>query len=68
MEGTIEFFAGGPRFKDNWIISFLLSSINCPRVERRISVSSNSQQQKVEPGEPFGAEALTFSNEHFLQR
>ncbi|CAF3045934.1 unnamed protein product [Rotaria sp. Silwood2] len=73
MEGVVEFVASGSRFrvhllKDNWIISFLLSSINCPRAERRVPVSGNPQQQKVEPGEPFGAEALTFSKEHFLQR
>ena len=40
MEGMVEFVASGSRFrvhllKDNWIISFLLSSINCPRAERR---------------------------------
>ncbi|CAF2744030.1 unnamed protein product [Rotaria sp. Silwood2] len=73
MESVVEFVASGSRFrihilKDNWIISFLLSSINCPRAERRIPVSSNPQQQKIESGEPFGAEALTFSKEHFLQR
>ncbi len=73
MEGVVEFVSSGSRFrvyllKDNWIISFLLSSINCPRAERRVPVSGNPQQQKVEPGEPFGAEALTFSKEHFLQR
>ncbi|CAF5061168.1 unnamed protein product, partial [Rotaria socialis] len=28
----------------------------------------NPQQTKVEAGEPFGAEALTYSKEHFLQR
>lgn len=73
MEGVVEFVASGSRFrvhllKDNWIISFLLSSINCPRAERRVPVSGNPQQQKVEPGEPFGAEALNFAKEHFLQR
>ncbi|UJR27196.1 hypothetical protein I4U23_008492 [Adineta vaga] len=73
MEGVVEFVASGSRFrvhllKDNWIISFILSSINCPRAERRVPVSGNTQQQKVEPAEPFGAEALTFSKEHFLQR
>lgn len=73
MEGVVEFVASGSRFrvhlsKDNWIISFLLSSINCPRAERRVPVAGNTQQQKAEPGEPFGAEALTFSKEHFLQR
>ncbi|CAF1282947.1 unnamed protein product [Adineta steineri] len=73
MEGVVEFVASGSRFrvhllKDNWVISFLLSSINCPRAERRVPVAGNPQQSKVEPGEPFGAEALTFSKEHFLQR
>jgi staphylococcal nuclease domain-containing protein 1 len=73
MEGMVEFVASGSRFrihllKDNWIISFLLSSINCPRPERRIPVGGNSQQQKTEPSEPFGAEALTFAKEHLLQR
>jgi staphylococcal nuclease domain-containing protein 1 len=68
MEGVVEFVGSGSLLKDNWIISFLLSSINCPRAERRVPVSGNPQQQKVEPGEPFGAEALTFSKEHFLQR
>ncbi|CAF1242094.1 unnamed protein product [Rotaria sordida] len=74
MDGVVEFVTSGSRFrihllKDNWIISFLLSAINCPRVERRIPVSSNSQQQqKIESGEPFGIEALSFSKEHFLQR
>ncbi|CAF1056922.1 unnamed protein product [Rotaria sordida] len=74
MDGVVEFVASGSRFrihllKDNWIMSFLLSSINCPRVERRIPVSSNSQQQqKIESDEPFGIEALNFSKEHFLQR
>jgi staphylococcal nuclease domain-containing protein 1 len=73
MEGVVEFVASGSRFrihllKDNWIVSFLLSSINCPRAERRVPAGGNSQQQKVEPGEPYGAEALTFSKEHFLQR
>jgi staphylococcal nuclease domain-containing protein 1 len=73
MEGIVEFVASGSRFrvhllKDNWIISLFLSSINCPRVERRIHVNSNSQKQKIEPGEPFGTEALNFSKEHFLQR
>jgi len=73
MEGVVEFVASGSRFrvhllKDNWIISFLLSSINCPRVERRIHINSNPQKQKIEPGEPFGIEALNFSKEHFLQR
>ena len=66
MEGVVEFVASGSRFrvhllKDNWIISFLLSSINCPRAERRIPGSN-----KVEPAEPFGTEALTFSKENFL--
>lgn len=73
MEGVVEFVASGSRFRvhllrDNWIISFLLSSINCPRPERRVPVGGNSQQQKIEPGEPFGAEALTFAKEHLLQR
>ena len=73
MEGVIEFVASGSRFrvhllKDNWIISFLLSSISCPRAERRVPVSNNSQQQKIEAGELFGAEALSFSKENFLQR
>jgi len=73
MEGVVEFVASGSRFrvhllKDNWIISFILSSINCPRAERRIPAPGNPQQQKVEPAEPFGAEALNFSKEHFLQR
>ena len=73
MEGVVEFVASGSRFrvhllKDNWIISFLLSSINCPRGERRIPVAGNPQQQKTEPAEPFGAEALAFAKEHFLQR
>ncbi|CAF1408479.1 unnamed protein product [Rotaria magnacalcarata] len=73
MEGVVEFVASGSRFrvhllKDNWIISFLLSSINCPRAERRVPVAGNPQQTKVEAGEPFGAEALTYSKEHFLQR
>jgi staphylococcal nuclease domain-containing protein 1 len=73
MEGVVEFVSSGSRFrihllKDNWIVSFLLSSINCPRGERRIPVAGNPQQSKVEPGEPFGAEALNFSKEHFLQR
>lgn len=73
MEGVVEFVASGSRFrvhllKDNWIISFILSAINCPRAERRVPVGGNSQQQKVEPAEPFGAEALTFSKEQFLQR
>ncbi|CAF1029256.1 unnamed protein product, partial [Adineta ricciae] len=73
MEGVVEFVASGSRFrvhllKDNWIISFILSSISCPRGERRVPAGGNSQQQKVEPAEPFGAEALTFSKEHFLQR
>lgn len=73
MEGVVEFVASGSRFrvhllKDNWIISFILSSINCPRAERRIPAPGNPQQQKVEPAEPFGTEALTFSKEHFLQR
>lgn len=73
MEGVVEFVASGSRFrihllKDNWIISFLLSSINCPRAERRIPVSGNPQQQRIELGEPYGGEALVFSKEHFLQR
>lgn len=73
MEGVVEFVGSGSRFrvhllKDNWIISFILSSINCPRAERRVPAGGNSQQQKVEPAEPFGTEALTFSKEHFLQR
>lgn len=73
MEGVVEFVASGSRFrvhllKDNWIISFLLSSINCPRVERRVPAPGNPQQTKIEPGEPFGPEALAFSKEHFLQR
>ncbi|CAF3270487.1 unnamed protein product [Rotaria socialis] len=73
MEGVVEFVASGSRFrvhllKDNWIVSFLLSSINCPRAERRVPVGGNPQQTKVEAGEPFGAEALTYSKEHFLQR
>ncbi|CAF1574259.1 unnamed protein product [Rotaria magnacalcarata] len=73
MEGVVEFVASGSRFrvhllKDNWIISFLLSSINCPRAERRVPVAGNPQQTKVEAGDPFGAEALTYSKEHFLQR
>ncbi|CAF1488719.1 unnamed protein product [Rotaria sp. Silwood1] len=73
MEGVVEFVASGSRFriylvKDSWIISFLLSSINCPRAERRIPLSNNLQQQKIEASEPFGAEALNFSKEHFLQR
>ena len=73
MEAVVEFVSSGSRFrvqlmKDNWIISFLLSSINCPRGERRIPAPGNPQQQKVEPAEPFGPEALTFSKEHFLQR
>jgi staphylococcal nuclease domain-containing protein 1 len=63
MEGVVEFVASGSRFRVH-----LLSSINCPRAERRVPVGNNSQQQKVEPGEPFGAEALTFSKENFLQR
>jgi staphylococcal nuclease domain-containing protein 1 len=73
MEGVVEFVASGSRFrihllKDNWIVSFILSAINCPRAERRVPAGGNSQQQKIEPGEPFGAEALTFSKENFLQR
>ena len=73
MEGVVEFVGSGSRFrvhllKDNWIISFILSSINCPRGERRIPAPGNPQQQKVEPAEPFGTEALNFSKEHFLQR
>lgn len=73
MEGVVEFVASGSRFrvhllKDNWIVSFLLSSINCPRAERRVPVGGNSQQTKVEAAEPFGTEALSFSKEHFLQR
>jgi staphylococcal nuclease domain-containing protein 1 len=73
MEGMVEYVGSGSRFrvhlfKDNWVISFLLSSINCPRPERRIPVGGNSQQQKTEPGEPFGAEALEFARENLLQR
>lgn len=74
MEGVVEFVSSASRFRiyllnNNWIVSFLLSSINCPRVERRISVNSNSQEKrKIEPGEPFSTEALAFSKEHFLQR
>ena len=73
MEGMVEFVASGSRFrvhlfKDNRLISFLLSSINCPRPERRVPVAGNPQQQKTEPGEPFGAEALDFARENLLQR
>lgn len=73
MEGVVEFVSSGSRFrvhlsKDNWIISFILSSINCPRAERRVPAGGSSQQQKIEPAEPYGTEALTFSKENFLQR
>ena len=69
MAGVVEYVAGASRFrvhlsKDNWIISFLLSAVSCPRAERR----ATSTKEKAEPGQPFGAEAWNFSREHFLQR
>ncbi|CAF1326718.1 unnamed protein product, partial [Didymodactylos carnosus] len=72
MEGIVEFIASGSRFrihliKDNRIISFLLSSISCPKAERRIPPTAN-QPQRIEQAEPYGQEALAFSREHFLQR
>ncbi|CAF1092925.1 unnamed protein product [Adineta ricciae] len=70
MEGIVEYVVSGSRFrihllKSDWIISFLLSSINCPRFERHSSPNNASPKQE---SEPFGAEALAFSEEHFLQR
>lgn len=70
MEGIVEYVVSGSRFrihllKNDWVISFLLSSINCPRFERRSSPNDASPKQE---SEPFGAEALAFSEEYFLQR
>lgn len=68
MDGIVEFVSSGSRFRiyllrENCIISFLLSSIQCPRPERRAPGA-----EKVEAAEPFGTEALNFAKEHFLQR
>ncbi|UJR21995.1 hypothetical protein I4U23_025063 [Adineta vaga] len=70
MEGVVEFIVSGSRFrihllKNDFVISLLLSSINCPRFERCSTVDHNSQKKD---NEPFGAEALAFSEENFLQR
>ena len=68
LDGVVEFVSSGSRFRihllrDNCIISFLLSSVQCPRPERRVAGTN-----RVEPAEPFGTEALNFAKEHFLQR
>lgn len=69
MAAVVEYVASASRFrvhlvKEDWIISFLLSAVSCPRAER----GGASPNDKVEPGEPFGNEAWNFSREHFLQR
>jgi hypothetical protein len=73
MEGVVECVISGSRFrvhllKDDWIISFFLSAINCPRVERRKTSNVDTAHNQMEAGEPFGIEALNFSREHYLQR
>ena len=61
MEGVIESVISGSHFRVHllqygWIISFFLSSIHCPRSD------------PVHGDEPFSAEAVAFSKEHFFQR
>ena len=73
MEGVVEFVSSGSRFRiyllrDKYIISFLLSSVQCPRPERRVPATGNSSTEKIEQSEPFGPEALSFAKENFLQR
>ena len=68
MNGIVNFVVSGSRFRihllqENYIISLFLSSVQCPRPERRVVGA-----ETVEPAEPFGTEALNFSKEHFLQR
>ena len=61
MQGVIESVISGSHFRVHllqyeWIISFFLSSIHCPRSD------------PVHSDDPFNAEAVAFSKEHFFQR
>lgn len=73
MEGVIESVASGSHFRiylhrEHYLISFVCSSIQCPRLKPRVATDENSGEETIEPAEPFAVEALNFAKEHFLQR
>ncbi|MCL4136789.1 UNVERIFIED_CONTAM: hypothetical protein GTU68_060303, partial [Idotea baltica] len=68
-DAVVEFVASGSRMrlyipKETCLITFLLAGISCPKATRPAPGGTGG----TIPGEPFGAEALTFTKEHILQR
>ncbi|CAK1554163.1 unnamed protein product [Leptosia nina] len=67
-EGVVEFITAGSRMrvyipKESVIVTFLLAGINCPRASRPTPGSN-----LVQPGEPYGDEAMLFTKDKCLQR
>lgn len=66
MEAVVEFVASGSRLRlflprQNYLLTFLLGGITCVRASR-------DTPNGLQPGDPFGDEALAFTKDLCLQR
>lgn len=73
MKAIVEYVVSGSRFrvhllKPDWVISLLLSAIDCPHGKRQLVSTDIPRTEEEDRHELMAAEALAFSNENFLQR